>query len=57
MNLQDLTNQENSIPSPSEPIENDEQEQQEQIVDDKPRYKYVSIKGKNVGKTCGAILD
>jgi hypothetical protein len=45
MNLQNLTNSENC-----------EQKQQKQIVDDKSRCKYVSTKGKNVGKTCSSIL-
>jgi hypothetical protein len=53
MNLQNLTNQENSVESPSESIDNDEQEQ---IVDNKSRYKYILTKGKFVGKICGSIL-
>jgi hypothetical protein len=55
MNLQDLTNPENSIPSPDEPVI-DETEQEQEQIDDKPRCKYVSTKGKNVGKICGSIL-
>jgi hypothetical protein len=54
MNLQNLTNQENCISSPSEhDIDNDEQKQ---IVDDKSRCKYISTKSKNFGKICGSIL-
>jgi hypothetical protein len=54
MNLQDLTNQENCVESPSEPIENDTLEQE--IIDDKPQCKYVSTIGKFVGKLCNATL-
>jgi hypothetical protein len=54
MNLEALTLPENSIPSPSEPI--DDALEQQEIVDDKPRCKYVSTKGRNIGKMCGSIL-
>lgn len=53
MNLQNLTNSENCIDSPSTDVD---EQQKEQIVDDKTRYKYISTKGKNIGKVCGSIL-
>jgi hypothetical protein len=56
MNLQDLTNQENCVESPSEPVIDEEQQQEQEIENDKPRCKYISTKGKNVGKICGSIL-
>jgi hypothetical protein len=55
-NLELLTLPENSIIPPPEPVEYNEQEQEKQIIDDKSRCKYVSTKGKNVGKVCGSIL-
>jgi hypothetical protein len=52
MNFQNLTNPENCVPIPSEPVEYDEQE----IIDDKSRCKYVSTKDKNISKICDSIL-